>query len=277
MSFVELVEKLSKFWSSKGVGLITPYDYPIGAATFHPENFFNSFKPCSFYFLQNCRRKGDARYGQSASRLSSFYQFQVFINPAPENIQDLYLDSLEYVGFNRNYAKFGDNNWNSASLGANGVGWQILYDFTEITQFTYFDKIGTIKLETTPVELAYGVERMLLMLNDVDTIFDVKFNETLSYRQLFLEKERQMSQFYLEINEPDKIEKDINLCQKLIDKKLYYPAYEILLRINDKYNELDALNLISEFDRNNYIKQMQNLSKSIATLYLESTKVLRFW
>ncbi len=270
----DIIFNLFKFWQNNGCSIILPLNYPVGAATFHPECFFGSLKnhDQSIVYLQPSIRKADGRYGKSPNRLLIHNQIQVIIKPAPLNIKDLYIKSLKHLGFNmqKNEVRFIDNNWESLSIGALGFGWECLLDLMEITQFTYFQTIGDIQLKSIPVELAYGLERLVIKLLGVDSIFDAMWDKNISYKDLFYQNEYQFSKYYLEFNKWTK-EDFQKIYQHAINlsEDMYLAQYQNLLEMNDIFNSLDARKIIGQFERKNFIDIKRKLANICAQNFLK--------
>lgn len=262
-----------EFWSQNGCDVILPYGYFVGAGTFHPECFFGSLsnKNKSIVYIQPSIRKADGRYGDSPNRLLTHHQIQVLIKPSPINIKELYFKSLEYIGLelNKHEIRFVDNNWESLSLGAMGCGWECLLDLMEITQFTYFQTIGNISLESIPVELAYGLERIILKLFKLDSIFDAMWSENISYKDLFQNNEYQFSKYFLEFDRWT-VEDFYKLYEHglSLSEDMYLVQYQILLEMNDIFNSLDARKKIGQFERKNFIDTKRKLSQICAENFI---------
>lgn len=270
---LEIRDKLNRYWE-KCTELL-PYDGTIGAATYHPSCFFRSFNSeCNIKYIQRCTREADGREGKSPGRLLTHTQYQVILKPAPENIIDQYLESLYAIGLSKDAdIKFIENNWESQSLGAFGVGWEVLYNGLEITQFTFFNKMGDIELDKPIVELAYGVERCALMMHNTFSVFNLPWRNT-TYGDLFLNYEEQFSQYYKNEYIPDSFDEIYALCIKLIEKGLYLPAYSNCIRLNNIFNQKDARKELTQVSRNNYIAQIRSIANKCANLYIEKAKIL---
>lgn len=270
--------KLIEFWQKQGCEYVIPYDYPMSAATFHPQCFFGTFDDKkSLVYIQPCRRKADGRYGKSPNRFFIHHQVQVFINPIPENIRDLYFESLAYAGLNLEEQdfKFIENNWENTSLGATGVGWEVWCNAMEITQWTYFHKIGDIALNSTPVELAYGLERVALHILDKETINECMWTHSISYQDQFQRREYEFSQYIFSIDDIT-IEDFLKLykkAQNLINHGLYIPTYEILLEMNSIFNGLDAQCKIDYFSRKTYIENLRSIANECCKLHIKQKKL----
>jgi len=277
MFLQDVIMKLNEFWASKGCLLEQPYDLEVGAGTFHPATFFGSLRkgPWKVAYVQPSRRPTDGRYGENPNRLQRYFQYQVIVKPSPENSQELYLESLEYLGINisQHDVRFIEDNWESPTLGAWGVGWEIWLDGMEITQFTYFQQIGGITLKEIPLEITYGLERIAMYLQGVDSVFEVKWNEDVLYGDVFLENEREFSIFNFEEANTEMLFKHFEEYERefhrLIEKKLYLPAYDYVLKCSHTFNLLDARGAISVSQRQSYVKRIQNMARRVARVFLE--------
>jgi glycyl-tRNA synthetase alpha chain len=269
--------KLNEFWASRGCLLEQPYDMEVGAGTFHPATFFGSLRKglWKVAYVQPSRRPTDGRYGENPNRLQRYFQYQVIIKPSPENSQELYLESLEYLGINlkEHDIRFVEDNWESPTLGAWGVGWEVWLDGMEITQFTYFQQIGGISLKDIPLEITYGLERIAMYLQGVDNVYEVQWNENVKYGDVFLENEREFSVFNFEeanvgllFRHFDEYEKEF---YRLVEKNLYLPAYDYVLKCSHTFNLLDARGAISVSQRQTYVKRIQAMARKVARVFLE--------
>ena len=272
-SFYEIIEKLTEFWHQKGCSRILPYDFPMGAATFHPSCFFNILDEdeLAICFPQPSTRKPDGRYGKSNTRFLTHTQFQVLISPAPDNIFDLYMESLEAIGIDNkeNQIQFVVNDWESPTIGGFGKGWEVWCNKMEITQFTYFYKMADISLKTPPVELAYGVERLALFTLEKplsESFWDAK----LKYN---FQREKEMSIYFLEKNHST-IERDFDLMyDKALSLKEAYAIYQIFLELNDVFNNADALGQISIVSRKRYMDKIRKICNHCAQVYKQAGKM----
>jgi len=277
MYLQDVIMKLNDFWASKGCLLEQPYDMEVGAGTFHPATFFGSLRKglWKVAYVQPSRRPTDGRYGENPNRLQRYFQYQVIIKPSPENSQELYLESLEYLGINlkEHDIRFVEDNWESPTLGAWGVGWEVWLDGMEITQFTYFQQIGGISLKDIPLEITYGLERIAMYLQGVDNVYEVQWNENVKYGDVFLENEREFSVFNFEeanvgllFRHFDEYEKEF---YRLVEKNLYLPAYDYILKCSHTFNLLDARGAISVSQRQTYVKRIQAMARKVARVFLE--------
>ncbi|MBO8161727.1 MAG: glycine--tRNA ligase subunit alpha [Thermosipho sp. (in: Bacteria)] len=277
MYLQDIIKKLDEFWASKGCFIDLPYDMEMGAGTFHTSTFFGVLRNREWKvaFVQPSRRPTDGRYGENPNRMQRFLQYQVIIKPNPENSQELYLESLRALGIDprEHDIRFVEDNWESPSLGAWGVGWEVWLDGMEITQFTYFQQVGGISLKQIPLEITYGLERIAMYLQGVESVFEVMWNKDVKYGELFLENEKQFSKYNFEIADINKL---FNLYEiyreeynNLIEKELILPAYEQLVKCSHIFNLLDARNAISVNQRQGYIRDIRSMATKCAKKFLE--------
>jgi len=284
MTFQEIIFKLKSFWANKGCVSLEPYDFPVGAATFHPSTFLRALgpEPWKAVYAQPCRRPTDGRYGENPNRLQHYFQLQAILKPSPTEIQDLYLESLSFLGIDRKYndIKFVDDNWESPSLGASGVGWEVWLNGMEISQFTYFQQIGGIECKPVTGELTYGLERIAMHLQSADNLYEIKWNSEISYGEIYLQNEEENSKYNFEFVEPKILIKLFNdmekECENLLNENLPIPAYDILLQNSHILNLLDSSQAVSSTERQSYILRLRKLSFLIAEKYLEKRKKLNF-
>jgi len=281
VTFSELLLKLQQFWADQGCNILQPYDIPSGAGTFHPATLLRSLdsKPWSVAYVAPSRRPTDGRYGENPNRLGSYYQFQALIKPSPENIQDLYLQSLEYLGLDtsKHDIRFVEDNWESPTLGAWGLGWEVWLDGMEVTQFTYFQQVGGIACNPVAVEITYGTERLAMYLQGVDNIFDIVWNKNehgvTTYKDIHMESEIQFSKYNFELANTNMLFKHFddafNESKKCLDAGLPLPAYDQCMMASHAFNTLDARKAISVTQRQNYILRVRELSQGCAVLYKE--------
>ncbi|HIL03700.1 MAG TPA: glycine--tRNA ligase subunit alpha, partial [Candidatus Thioglobus autotrophicus] len=247
-SFQNLILKLQTFWASKGCTLLQPFDMEMGAGTFHPATFLRAIgpEPWNAAYVQPSRRPTDGRYGKNPNRLQHYYQFQVILKPSPKNIQDLYLESLAEIGIDltKHDVRFVEDNWESPTLGAWGLGWEIWLNGMEVSQFTYFQQIGGLACKPVAGELTYGLERLAMYLQGVDSVFDLVWTEGVSYGDVFHQNEVEQSTYNFEIADTDVLFKQFDeaeaMNQQLIEKSLSYPAYEQVMKASHLFNLLDA-------------------------------------
>jgi len=276
MNFQNIILTLQQFWAKNGCNIIQSYDMEMGAGTFHPATFFGSLgtKKTSVAYAQPCRRPKDGRYGENPNRLQHYYQFQVIIKPSPDKIQDMYLESLEAIGIEigKHDVRFVEDDWESPTLGAWGLGWEVWLDGMEISQFTYFQQVGGLDLFPTTVELTYGLERLAMYIQNVDNFRDLNWNDNTKYGELFFQREVEFSDFNFNHADAATLFRHFNefesLCTSLTDKKLVYPAYDYLLKCSHSFNLLDSRGVISVTERAAYIGRIRTMAKNIALSYI---------
>ncbi len=278
-TFQEIVMSLQKFWSKYGCVLLQPYDLEVGAGTFHPATTLKSLgpNPWKAAYVQPSRRPTDGRYGENPNRLQHYYQFQVIIKPSPKNIKNIYLRSLSAIGIDvkKHDIRFVEDDWESPTLGASGLGWEVWCDGMEITQFTYFQQMTGIDCKPIPVELTYGLERLCMFVQGKKNVFDIEWNkEGVKYKDVFHQSEKEFSAYNFEhadtkilLSSFEYAEKE---CKSLLDKKLALPAYDQCLKASHIFNLLDARGVIGVAERANYIDRIRELSKGSGKLWLES-------
>ncbi len=272
MTFQEIVFALEKFWARRGCLIFQPWDLEKGAGTFNPATFLRSLgpKPWSAAYVEPSRRPTDGRYGENPNRLQRYYQFQVLIKPAPSDIQKLYLESLAAIGINarKHDIRFVEDDWESPTLGAWGLGWEVWLDSMEITQFTYFQQIGGIDLSPIPVEITYGLERLAMFSQKKNSVFDVEWTKGVTYGDVHLEDERQFSGFNFNETNPDVLRTHFGdyeaLAKELLSKNLQLPAYDATMKCSHLFNLLDARGAISVSERTGFIGRIRNLARGVA-------------
>ena len=281
ITFSELLLKLQQFWANEGCNIVQPYDIPAGAGTFHPATLLRSLdsKPWSAAYVAPSRRPTDGRYGENPNRLGAYYQFQVLIKPSPDNIQELYLKSLEYLGLNlqEHDIRFVEDNWESPTLGAWGLGWEVWLDGMEVTQFTYFQQVGGIACDPVAVEITYGTERLAMYLQGVDSVYDIVWNkngdDVTTYGDVHKESEYEFSKYHFEVASTDMLFKHFDdasaECKLCLENGLPLPAYDECMKASHAFNVLDARKAISQAQRQNYILKVRELSIGCAKLYKE--------
>lgn len=287
-TFQGLITKLQDYWSRLGCVIIQPLDIEVGAGTFHPSTFLRSIgpEPWNAAFVQPCRRPTDGRYGENPNRLQHYYQYQVVLKPSPKNIQTLYLESLKMLGINplEHDVRFVEDNWESPTLGAWGLGWEIWLNGMEITQFTYFQQVGGLDCKPVTGELTYGLERIAMYLQGVDSIFDLVWTEgpqgVVTYRDVFHQNEVEQSTYNFEYADVDYLFGYFDHCEtqsrQLIEKNLSLPAYEMALKASHAFNLLDARHAISVTERQRFILRVRALTRDVAKTYYESREALGF-
>lgn len=284
MFFQDLMLKLLNYWGEKGCIIMEPYDVEKGAGTMSPHTFLRALgpEPWKVVYVEPSRRPADARYGENPNRVYQHHQLQVILKPSPEDIQDLYLESLKVIGIDplKHDIRFVEDNWEAPTLGAWGVGWEVWLDGMEITQFTYFQQVGGINCELESGELTYGLERIAMYLQDVDNIFDIQWNKDYTYADIFKKAEYEHSVYSFEKADISVLRELFNTyeeeAKKIIDEKLVIPAYDYVLKCSHTFNVLDARGAISVSDRTGFIARVRNLARSIASLYIEQREEMGY-
>jgi glycyl-tRNA synthetase alpha chain len=279
-SFQDIVFTLERFWAKRGCLIFQPYDLEKGAGTFNPATFLRSLgpNPWAVAYVEPSRRPTDGRYGENPNRLQRYYQFQALIKPAPENIQRLYLESLEQIGIDTKShdIRFVEDDWESPTLGAWGLGWEVWLDGMEITQFTFFQQVGGIDLDPISVEITYGLERLAMFSQKKDSVFDVEWTTGVTYGSVHKEDERQFSEFNFSMTDPDVLRRHFEdyelLAKKLLAKKLPLPAYDATMKCSHLFNLLDARGAISVSERTGFIGRIRTLAKGVAETYLATNE-----
>jgi len=277
VNFQEIILKLQQYWAENGCNVLQPYDVEMGAGTFHPATFFGALgdKPTSIAYAQPCRRPKDGRYGENPNRLQHYYQFQVIIKPSPDDIQNLYLKSLQVIGIEieKHDIRFVEDDWESPTLGSWGLGWEVWLDGMEISQFTYFQQVGGLEVFPISVELTYGLERLAMYIQDVDDFRDIRWNDRTKYGELYFTKEVEFSEYNFKLSQVDHLFELFKEYEKqtvdLLSKKLVYPAYDLVLKCSHVFNLLDARGVIGVTERASYIGRIRTIAKECAVCYLE--------
>ncbi len=284
LTFQELFLSLHHFWANRGCIIQQSYDSEVGAGTFHPATFLRALGPEPWHtaYVQASRRPTDGRYGENPNRLQHYYQYQVLLKPAPENIQDLYLQSLSSFGISltQHDIRFVQDDWESPTLGAWGLGWEVRLDGMEITQFTYFQEIGGISLDPISVEITYGLERVAMYLQEVDKVFDLQWTDRITYGDVHHEGEVQFSHYNFESADVASLKVLFGRSEAegkaLIDKGLILPAYDQCIKSSHLFNLLDARGAISVTERTGYIGRIRGLARACATEYLQHREASGF-
>ena len=284
MYFQDLIFTLQQYWAKQGCVVAQPYDMEMGAGTFHPATFLASIgpEPARAAYVQPCRRPTDGRYGENPNRLQHYYQFQVILKPSPLNIQELYLGSLKQLGIDAltHDIRFVEDNWESPTLGAWGLGWEVWLNGMEVTQFTYFQQVGGLDCKPVTGEITYGLERIAMYLQGVDSVFDLQWNESFTYGELFHQNEVEFSGFIFEHANSDLLFRQFDDCEseckRLVEAGIALPAYEMVLKASHAFNLLDARSAISVTERARYIGRVRGLAKLIAQAYYDSREALGF-
>ncbi len=276
MNFQELIMALEKFWANYGCVIQQPYDLEVGAGTFNPATLLRVLgpEPWSVAYVEPSRRPTDGRYGENPNRLGHYYQYQVIIKPSPIDIQDIYLGSLNALGVDPldHDIRFVEDDWESPTVGASGLGWEVWLDGMEITQFTYFQQAGSIRLDPISVEITYGLERIAMYLQDKENVFDLMWNDQLTYGDVHKKGEWELSVYNFETADVDMLVKMFGMQEresiKLSEKGLVLPAYDYCLKCSHTFNILDARGAISVTERTHYIDRIRNLARLAAKNYL---------
>jgi glycyl-tRNA synthetase alpha chain len=279
LSFQDIIMKLQNFWGKNGCVLLQPYDLEVGAGTFHPATTLRSLgsKPWKAAYVQPSRRPTDGRYGENPNRLQHYYQFQVIIKPSPKNIKQTYLKSLAAIGIDvKNHdIRFVEDDWESPTLGAAGLGWEVWCDGMEVTQFTYFQQMTGIECKPVPVEITYGLERLCMFVQGKNNVFDLDWNnEGVKYKEVFFQAEKEFSAYNFEFANTEVLLKNFETteqeCKSLLDKKLSLPAYDQCLKASHIFNLLDARGVIGVAERTGYITRIRELAKGCGALWLST-------
>ena len=276
MFFQDIIQNLNLFWSTEGCLILQPYDTEKGAGTMSPHTFLRAIGPkkWSVAYTEPCRRPTDGRFGENPNRAQHYYQYQVIIKPSPEEIQETYLRSLEKLGIStkKHDIRFVEDNWESPTLGAWGVGWEVWLDGMEVTQFTYFQQCGGIDCHPIPIEITYGLERIAMFLQNKESIWDLKWDKETSYKDIWLDFEKDQCSFNFSESNPENLRKLFNIykeeAENLVSKNLIFPALDFVLKCSHCFNLLDARGVISVTDRAQYIEKIRNLAKEVANTWV---------
>jgi glycyl-tRNA synthetase alpha chain len=284
ITFQEIIAKLHTFWAAKGCLIAQPYDTEKGAGTMNPHTFLRAIgpEPWAVAYVEPCRRPTDGRYGENPNRFQHYFQYQVLIKPSLDNIQEIYLDSLRVLGIHPedHDIRFVEDNWESPTLGAWGVGWEVWLDGMEITQFTYFQQCGGIDCRPVSIEITYGLERLAMYLQDVDAITKIQWNSQINYGDVYLQNEVEQCTYNFEASNPELLFSLFGLyeeeAKQLIDKGLVVPSLDYVLKCSHSFNLLDARGVIAVAERTRYIARIRNLAREVANLYLQQRESLGF-
>lgn len=276
MTFQELIFSLEQFWASKGCLIQQPYDVEVGAGTFNPATLLRVLgpEPWSVAYVEPSRRPTDGRYGENPNRLGQHYQYQVIIKPSPIDIQDIYLDSLEVLGVDSldHDIRFVEDDWESPTLGASGLGWEVWLDGMEITQFTYFQQAGSVRLDPISVEITYGLERISMYIQGKESVYDLMWNEKITYGDVHKKSEWELSVYSYELADVGMLVKLFDMyekeCLKISEEGIVLPAYDYCLKCSHVFNILEARGVISVTERTKYIERVRNLARIISQNYL---------
>ncbi|WP_100550619.1 glycine--tRNA ligase subunit alpha [Caedibacter taeniospiralis] len=288
LTFQDIIFKLQQYWAEKGCMIVQPLDMEVGAGTFHPATFLRAIGPENWNaaYVQPSRRPTDGRYGENPNRGQHYYQFQVVMKPSPKDFQELYLGSLRILGIDplEHDIRFVEDNWESPTLGAWGLGWEVWANGMEVTQFTYFQQVGGLECKPVTGEITYGLERLAMYLQNVDSMYDLLWANTamgpIYYRDVFQQNEREMSQYNFEEANIEHLFSEFDFLEKesvrLLEKDLALPAYEMMLKASHTFNLLDARHAISATERQRYILRVRTLSRGIAEVYYKTRENLGF-
>jgi glycyl-tRNA synthetase alpha chain len=284
MNFQDMILALQRYWAKQGCIMMQPYDVEKGAGTMNPNTFLRSLgpEPWKVCYVEPSRRPADGRYGENPNRLYQHHQFQVILKPSPDNIQELYLESLKEIGIdpNEHDIRFVEDNWEAATMGAWGLGWEVWLDGMEITQFTYFQQVGNVECELETGEITYGLERLAMYIQEVDSVYDIKWNDEITYGEVFRKAEFENSVYAFEkcdidmlFNLFDTYEKE---ALKLMDEGLVMPSYDYVLKCSHAFNTLDARGAIGVSQRASFIGRVRNMAKTIAVTYVNQREEMGF-
>jgi glycyl-tRNA synthetase alpha chain len=283
IDFQTIILKLSEFWSKEGCVILQPYDAEVGAGTFHPATTLKALGPNSWRaaYVQPSRRPADGRYGENPNRLYRHHQYQVILKPSPDDVQDVYLRSLKYIGLDPllHDIRFVEDDWESPTLGASGLGWEVWGDGQEITQFTYFQQVGGFSCEPVPAEITYGLERLAAVIQGIENVYELDWNGAegearMTYGDVALQMEKEFSAFSFEQVDAPMIFRHFEdaeaMCRHLVEKKLVLPAYEYCLKASHLFNLLDARGVLSVTERANYIGRVRFLARQCCEVWMEN-------
>ena len=284
MHFQGMIQKLQEYWNEQGCVVLEPYDTEKGAGTMSPHTFTRTLgpEPWRTVYVEPSRRPADGRYGDNPNRLYQHHQLQVILKPSPEDVQELYLKSLEVLGIDplKHDIRFVEDNWESPTLGAWGLGWEVWLDGTEITQFTYFQQVGGINCDLESAELTYGLERIAMYLQDVDTVYDIDWNGHIKYGDIFKKAEYEHSKYSFEIADIDMLKHLFDMYEKeatrVLDLDLVLPGYDYVLKCSHTFNLLDARGAISVSQRAAYISRVRNMARLTAQMYIEQREAMGY-
>ena len=284
LSFQDIILKLQQFWASKGCVVIQPYDSEVGAGTFHTATLLRSLGPKDWRacYAQPCRRPADGRYGENPNRMQHYYQFQVLIKPSPENSQELYLESLSAIGIDpdEHDIRFVEDDWESPTLGAWGLGWEVWLNGMEVTQFTYFQQVGGLEVDPVPVEITYGLERLAMYIQGVDSVYDLVWSRSedgsvVTYGDVFLENEREFSKYNFEVANVELMRSKFDEfeveCHSCLEAGIPLAAYDCVLKCSHSFNILDARGALSATERMGYILRVRTIAKACCEAWLAAS------
>lgn len=284
MHFQDVILTLQNYWADKGCAIQQPCDVETGAGTFNPATFLRAIgpEPWRVAYVEPSRRPTDGRYGENPNRLQLFYQFQVLLKPSPDNVQELYLDSLRALGIDpaEHDIRFVEDNWESPTLGAWGLGWEVWLNGMEISQFTYFQQVGGIDMEPVSVELTYGLERICMYLQEKESVYELSWNDHITYGDVHHQGEVEHSRYNFDLSDPDMLLKLFNMyeaeCLRLCEAGQPWPAYDYCMKCSHTFNMLDARGAISITERTAYIGRVRNVASKVAHLYAAQREELGY-
>ena len=284
MNFQEMILALQKYWSKQGCIMMQPYDIEKGAGTMNPNTFLRSLgpEPWQVCYVEPSRRPADGRYGENPNRLYQHHQFQVILKPSPDNIQELYLESLKEIGIDpsEHDIRFVEDNWESTTVGAWGLGWEVWLDGMEITQFTYFQQVGNIECELETGEITYGLERLAMYIQEVDSVYDLKWNDKITYGEVFNKAEYENSMYAFELCDADMLFNLFDIYEKealrLMENGLVIPSYDYVLKCSHAFNTLDARGAIGVSQRASFIGRVRNMAKTVAETFVKQREEMGF-
>ena len=284
MNFQEMILALQKYWSKQGCIMMQPYDIEKGAGTMNPNTFLRSLgpEPWQVCYVEPSRRPADGRYGENPNRLYQHHQFQVILKPSPDNIQELYLESLKEIGIDpsEHDIRFVEDNWEAATVGAWGLGWEVWLDGMEITQFTYFQQVGNIECELETGEITYGLERLAMYIQEVDSVYDLKWNDKITYGEVFNKAEYENSMYAFEFCDADMLFNLFDIYEKealrLMENGLVIPSYDYVLKCSHAFNTLDARGAIGVSQRASFIGRVRNMAKTVAETFVKQREEMGF-
>ena len=284
MYFQDVILKLQDFWAARGCVIHQPLDEECGAGTFHPATFLRVIgpEPWRSAYVQPSRRPKDGRYGENPNRLQHYFQFQTILKPSPDDVMDQYLDSLRAIGINpaEHDIRFVEDDWESPTLGASGLGWEVWLNGMEVTQFTYFQQVGGIELDVVSAELTYGLERLCMYLQGKESVYDLDWNEYVTYGQIYHANEYEQSCFNFEVSDQEMLLRHFDdyekQCKVLCEAGLLWPAYDFAMKCSHTFNLLDARGTISITERTAYIGRVRVLASAVARLYYDQRKKMEY-
>ena len=284
MNFQDMILTLQNYWSKQGCIMMQPYDVEKGAGTMNPNTFLRSLgpEPWKVCYVEPSRRPADGRYGENPNRLYQHHQFQVILKPSPDNIQELYLGSLKAIGIdpNEHDIRFVEDNWESTTVGAWGLGWEVWLDGMEITQFTYFQQVGGIECELETGEITYGLERLAMYIQEVDSVYDLKWNDEITYGDVFKQAEYENSTYAFEECDAEMLFNLFDIYEKeglkLMEKGLVIPAYDYVLKCSHTFNTLDARGAVGVSQRASFIGRVRNMARSVAAAFVKQREEMGF-